>query len=92
MAISHIDWHLELYVGVNHYSSYQITNINHISSGLAVVFAEDIPNTVEENPVSGKFSLGIRERSWLNVYCHFCSADAWKNLCPRYNSLSSNQL
>ncbi|KAF9459184.1 laccase 3 precursor [Collybia nuda] len=42
----------------------------HLELGLAVVFAEDIPHTVEENPVP----------------------EAWKNLCPKYDSLTPDQL
>ncbi|KAG6917345.1 hypothetical protein DXG01_002916 [Tephrocybe rancida] len=42
----------------------------HLELGLAVVFAEDIPNTAAKNPVP----------------------QAWKDLCPKYKSLTSEQI
>ncbi|KAG6917344.1 hypothetical protein DXG01_002915 [Tephrocybe rancida] len=42
----------------------------HLELGLAVVFAEDIPNTATKNPVP----------------------QAWKDLCPKYNSLTPEQI
>lgn len=50
---SHIDWHLELYVHHSHSSSLLVLT-NRLPSGLAIVFAEDLPNTVAQNPAPGK--------------------------------------
>lgn len=50
-----------------------------IDRGLAVVFAEDIPDTAQQNPVPG---TSVRSPKLMLINGHF--ADAWKKLCPPY--------
>jgi hypothetical protein len=81
--ISHIDWHLKMYVFEPRYSHSMILTDFDSDRGLAVVFAEDIPHVAKENPVPGM------------VVCLFGSmminlkfAEEWENLCPKYDQIA----
>ena len=52
VSTSHIDWHLKLYV-VKPFLPFILLTDFDMDRGLAVVFAEDIPDIAKQNPVTG---------------------------------------
>jgi len=52
VSTSHIDWHLKLYIVTSFPSFILLTDFD-IGRGLAIVFAEDIPDVAKQNPVTG---------------------------------------
>jgi hypothetical protein len=50
-------------------------------SGLAVVFAEDVPGVSEEDIVTGEY-----QRSRARVRTKRLVLDEWRELCPIYNN------
>lgn len=53
-------------------------------SGLAVVFAEDIPDVASANPPNSESFLDVLLIG-MNSDTH-CTSGAWSNLCPEYNA------
>ena len=54
-----------------------------ISSGLAIVFAEDAPDAAASNPPNGSSTLAFPLYSISHIVFIL---DAWLNLCPQYDA------
>lgn len=57
------------------------------ASGLAVVFAEDLTDIPEVDEPTGVFRSSIL----LHLSHVYSTTEAWKNLCPIFNSLEPSQ-